>query len=56
MMQTDWLIAVIGAVGTLLLLGDRTVPAMFVLRPLAPWWEGSRTPSCSVVLATPLSG
>lgn len=31
MMQTDWIIAVIGAVGTLLLMGNRTVPAMFVL-------------------------
>lgn len=31
MMQTDWLIAVIGAAGTLLLMGSRTIPAMFVL-------------------------
>ena len=31
MMQTDWLIAVVAAVGTLLLMGNRTVPAMFVL-------------------------
>lgn len=31
MMQTDWPIAVVGAVGTLLLMVHRTVPAMFVL-------------------------
>jgi MFS superfamily sulfate permease-like transporter len=31
MMRTDWLIAVIGGVGTLLLMGNRTIPAMFVL-------------------------
>lgn len=31
MMQTDWLIAGIGALGTLLLMGSRTIPAMFVL-------------------------
>ncbi len=31
MMRTDWLIAVIGVVGTLLLMGNRTIPAMFVL-------------------------
>jgi MFS superfamily sulfate permease-like transporter len=31
MMQTDWPVAVIGAFGTLLLLGNRTIPAMFVL-------------------------
>lgn len=31
MMQTDWVIAVIGVVGTLMLMGNRTVPAMFVL-------------------------
>ena len=31
MMQTDWIIALIGAGGTLLLMGNRTVPAMFVL-------------------------
>ncbi|HEK3745028.1 TPA: hypothetical protein SMW43_001427 [Pseudomonas aeruginosa] len=31
MMQTDWVIAVIGMVGTLMLMGNRTVPAMFVL-------------------------
>ena len=31
MMQTSWLIATIGAAGTLLLMGSRTIPAMFVL-------------------------
>lgn len=31
LMQTNWLIAAIGAVGTLLLMGNRTIPAMFVL-------------------------
>lgn len=31
MMQHDWLIAVIGGVGTLLLMGNRKIPAMFVL-------------------------
>lgn len=31
MMQTDWLIAVVAGSGTLLLMGNRTVPAMFVL-------------------------
>jgi len=31
MMQTDWVIAIIGATGTLLLMGNRTLPAMFVL-------------------------
>lgn len=31
MMQTDWLVAVIGGVGTLLLMGNRKIPAMFVL-------------------------
>ena len=31
MMQSDWIIALIGMVGTLLLMGNRTVPAMFVL-------------------------
>ncbi|MDO8386120.1 MAG: putative sulfate/molybdate transporter, partial [Polaromonas sp.] len=31
MMQTDWLIAIIGAVGTLLLMRKRRFPAMFVL-------------------------
>lgn len=31
MMQIDWPIAVIGAVGTLILMGNRTLPAMFVL-------------------------
>lgn len=31
MMQTDWVIAVVGAGGTLMLMGNRTVPAMFVL-------------------------
>jgi MFS superfamily sulfate permease-like transporter len=31
MMQTNWLVATIGAAGTLLLMGSRTIPAMFVL-------------------------
>ncbi|PZQ76991.1 MAG: sulfate transporter [Variovorax paradoxus] len=31
MMQTDWVIAVVGMVGTLILMGNRTLPAMFVL-------------------------
>lgn len=31
MMQADWVIAIIGAAGTLLLMGNRTLPAMFVL-------------------------
>ena len=31
MMQSDWLIAVIGGSGTLLLMGNRKIPAMFVL-------------------------
>lgn len=31
MMQHNWLIAVIGGVGTLLLMGNRKIPAMFVL-------------------------
>lgn len=31
MMQTHWLIAAMGGTGTLLLMGNRTVPAMFVL-------------------------
>ena len=31
MMQTDWPIAVVGAFGTLLLMGNRKIPAMFVL-------------------------
>lgn len=31
MMQTNWPIAVVGGIGTLLLMGNRKVPAMFVL-------------------------
>ncbi|MDO8773841.1 MAG: putative sulfate/molybdate transporter [Burkholderiaceae bacterium] len=31
MMQADWVIAIIGTAGTLLLMGNRTLPAMFVL-------------------------
>ncbi|ABR91163.1 sulfate permease [Janthinobacterium sp. Marseille] len=31
MMQTDWLIAAIGGSGTLLLMGNKKIPAMFVL-------------------------
>lgn len=31
MMQSDWLIAVIGGSGTLLLMGNKKIPAMFVL-------------------------
>lgn len=31
MMHTDWLIAVIGMAGAVILMGNRTVPAMFVL-------------------------
>ncbi len=31
MMQTSWLVAVVGSVGTLLLMGNRKIPAMFVL-------------------------
>lgn len=31
MMQTDWAIAIAGAMGTLMLMANRTVPAMFVL-------------------------
>jgi len=31
MMQTSWMVAVVGSVGTLLLMGNRKIPAMFVL-------------------------
>lgn len=31
MMQTNWIVAVIGGIGTLLLMGNRKIPAMFVL-------------------------
>lgn len=31
MMQADWLVALVGAVGTLSLMRSKTVPAMFVL-------------------------
>lgn len=44
MMQTDWPIAAVGGFGTLLLMGNRTLPAMFALLAFGAVVGASRTP------------
>jgi predicted benzoate:H+ symporter BenE len=51
MMQTDWLIALIGATGTVLLMGNRTLPAMFVLLAFGAVVSGVQHPELLTRLA-----